>query len=467
MQSYSPFDKQIRDVLTADLKSLRQASEGWYIEYKQETPNASDLAKAISAFANTYGGWLFLGVSEDSKENPVAGTFPGIPKEEVDSSLQRMRKSATDLVNPTPHFETVVLWGPDSDLGLAEDRAVICAWIPQSAAAPHVHKSGKIYRRVSDSSEPRAENDRFVLDQLWRRSDDLKRRHKEWHEHDPEFSEHEKTQPYVRLMLIADRWEERDVWIEADDEQVRAALAETGGVSSIPFDTVYSSANGVIGRQLNGNDLYNLSLTWRLRWNLVSDVIVPLPFYKRSQLKHLEIDLHGYKHADQFIDILGKYRTSTLRVVDLNYLFNVLIGVAEIQGRLCRLANWKESYFLKVKVLNAWRTIPYVDVPEIIQGFEKYGPPMCLDSVSSLPRGSEPGNYVEIPRYPELDSEVTRVLIQALFMFHPLALAFGIPTWIPHDEEGTVTPYHESLQEAGRRAIDVQRMRNSRENPSQ
>lgn len=393
------------------MKSLKLASEGWYIEYKQETPNAAALAKSLSAFANTYGGWLFLGIQEESKVNPVAGSFPGISRADVDPSLQRMRKSAADHLNPTPHFETNVLWGPDLELGLAEDRAVICAWVPQSSSAPHVHKSGQIYRRVSDASEPRAENDRFVLDQLWRRGEDIKLRHKEWYDRDPEFSDNEKMQPYVRLMLVADRWAERDVWIEADDDDVRAALGETAGLSSIPFDTVYTSAEGFIGRQLNGNDPHNLVLTWRFRRNLISDVIVPLPLYQPDHLEQLAIDLHGYKHAERFMSVIGKYKTSKLRIVDLNYLFNILIGAAEIQDRLCKLAGWTESYFLKVKLLNSWRTIPYVDVPEIIERFDKYGPPMCLDSIVSFPRGTGPDDYMEISRHAEFETNAVRMLV--------------------------------------------------------
>ncbi len=40
------------------------------MEYKRQEVNARSLAKSLSAFANTYGGWLFLGVEEQSKDNP-------------------------------------------------------------------------------------------------------------------------------------------------------------------------------------------------------------------------------------------------------------------------------------------------------------------------------------------------------------------------------------------------------------
>ncbi|MBC7163213.1 MAG: ATP-binding protein [Immundisolibacter sp.] len=459
MQGYSPFDKPLRDLQSADLKALKQASEGWYIEYKRETPNAVAIAKSLSAFANTYGGWLFLGVQEESKVNPVAGEFPGLPRDEVDSSLQRLRKSAVDHLNPTPHFETKVLWGPDSEVGLAEGRAVICAWIPQSSSAPHIHRTGQIYRRVSDASEPKAENDRFVLDQLWRRGDDIKHTHKDWYDRDPEFSTQEKSQPYVRLMLIADRWAERGLWIDVHDDQVRAALGEPGEVIGIPFDTVHTSSDGFIGRQLKGNDPQNLTLTWRLRRSLVSDVFIPLPLFQPDHRALLAQDLDGYMHTQRFIDLLGRYNTNALRIVDLNYVFSVLIGVAEIQERLCKLAGWSESYHLKVKLLNCWRTIPYIDVADVLDRFETYGPPMCLDSVAAFPRLPGPEDYLEIFRHPEVESSVGRVFSQAVAMFWPLALLYGVPTW---EEDKPVAAYHEALQQAGRRAIDVQHRRNVR-----
>ena len=174
VQRYSPFDKAINDLQSADLAILKSVSEGWYVEYKSEMINASALAKAVSAFANTYGGWLFLGVKEQGKDNPVAGTFPGMPEKEVDGVLQRLRQSAAEHLNPTPTFQTKVLRGPCVEIGLAEGASVVAIEIPQSRITPHVHKDGRIYRRVADSSEPKPETDRFILDQLWRRNEPIR-----------------------------------------------------------------------------------------------------------------------------------------------------------------------------------------------------------------------------------------------------------------------------------------------------
>jgi predicted HTH transcriptional regulator len=97
MRGYSPFDKPFTDISAEDLVALTEATEGWYIEYKREVPKADAIAKSIAAFANTYGGWLFYGVEEKSKAEPVAGSFPGIDRADVDPSMQRMRQAIATL----------------------------------------------------------------------------------------------------------------------------------------------------------------------------------------------------------------------------------------------------------------------------------------------------------------------------------------------------------------------------------
>lgn len=460
MRPYSPFGKSIHQINTPDLQTLKETTEGWYIEYKRESPNASGIAKSISAFANTYGGWLFIGVDELSKENSVAGAFPGIPKAEADATLQRIRKSAADMLNPAPHFESKILCGPEPTIDLPSDRVIICVWVPRSSNTPHVHKSGVIYRRVSDSSEPKPENDRFILDKLWQRADEKKRLSREWHERDPEFSEEEKNQPYIRLMLVADKWSEQDVWIDAEIEVIRKIFSENG---QLPFDTVNTSSEGFIARQLHNNNPQNLTLTWRLRRNFSSDIIIPLPHYTPKQLTNLLEDLQGYKNSIEFIKILQKYKTNKVKIVDLNYIFNIFTGITKIQSELAKIIGWKKSYHAKIKILNAWRTIPFIDIIEVITIFEKNGPAMLLDSVTSIPSGTDPESFFKISNFEEIEVEEVKSIVQATTIFMPLALSFGLPMWIHHDEGSTATPYHETLMEAGHRAINiVQPLRNKR-----
>jgi len=463
MADYSPFDKELKDLDAQSLSALRHAAEGWYVEYKREVPNATSIAKSISAFANTYGGWLFYGVKEKSKEDAVADAFPGVPRAEVDACLQRIRQAIASQTNPSPHFDVKVVWGPCSEIELETDRAVICVHVPWSPIAPHVHKSGQIYRRVADGSEPRPEGDRFVLDQLFRRADDLRELYREWINRDPEFSKGEQEGPYLRLMLVADLWRDRDPWVDVSVEEICDIMGQTKGlVSSVPFDTVHTMSGGFIARQLENNNPFNLGLSWRFRPSLVSDVLIPLNLFVPRSIETLTHDLNGYAGIDRFSQMLITRKHDQPRVVDLNYLFSVLIGVVEIQRRLMDKAGWKHGYYGKARLLNVWRSVPFLDVESVLDGFEKHGIPMCLDSKVTTPDGLSPETFAKIDVLPHIDNAHAQVVLETFALFAPIARAFGLPVWIDPKPDDTVVPYFEELQAAGRRAMEVQRRRNER-----
>ena len=257
MQSqYSPFDRDIDNLKSKDLSVLKSVSEGWYVEYKRELISTKAMAKALSAFANTYGGWLFVGIDEAKNGEPVAGDFVGIPQNSVDDLLQKLRQSASNLLNPTPYFRTKVISGPCPIINLDRNSSIVIVQIPCSLTTPHVHKDGRIYRRVADSSEPKPETDRFVLDQLWRRGSSVQKSVKKWVKRDPEFSKQEAKTPYLRCLLCVDPWQQQSPQINTFRSDVRNVFQsnETNTLMNLPFETIYSSSEGIIARHLGIND---------------------------------------------------------------------------------------------------------------------------------------------------------------------------------------------------------------------
>jgi hypothetical protein len=449
---FSPFDTSLESLAAPDLERLRDVAEGWYVEYKSELSKAVDIAKSISALANTHGGWVFYGVMEKSKEESVAGSFPGIVATDADGSLQRIRQAVAQHMNPAAHFDARAVAGNGGSVGM--DRVVICVRVPQSLAAPHVHSSGRIYRRVADGSEPAPENDRHLLEQLFRRADDLKKDFADWVGRDPEFSEGERKAPYLRLMLIADPWGDDLPWLETSVAKLKPMFAEPIGlVGSAPFDTIYTSSRGFVARQARNNDPHNLGLTWRLRESLVSDIYLPLNLHAAESPGLLLDVLRGYEQAERFIRLLQARSYSSPRVVDLNFVFGLLVGVVEIQRRLLAAAEWTKPYFVKARLLNVWRTVPFMDVDAILEGFEADGLPVCLDDVVTAPSGTDPETFQEISQMAEVNGEEARILLQALVMLVPIARAWGLPLELDRQME---PPLFQRLQEAGSRAMAVQ-----------
>src|SRR5689334_10571140 len=104
MAPFNPFTKPIREIGASDLATLRTIPEGWYIEYKRELPSAISAAKSLCAFANSYGGWIFYGIEEDTNGERTAGAFPGISRASVSNVEQLFRQAAATQISPSPAF---------------------------------------------------------------------------------------------------------------------------------------------------------------------------------------------------------------------------------------------------------------------------------------------------------------------------------------------------------------------------
>ena len=77
--NYDPFNKKhIHELTPEDLAILESIPEGWFIEYKGGAISSKDYGKEVAAFANTHGGWIFVGLDEDKLRRPTKSK--GLPK---------------------------------------------------------------------------------------------------------------------------------------------------------------------------------------------------------------------------------------------------------------------------------------------------------------------------------------------------------------------------------------------------
>lgn len=95
--------KHVDNISYDDLLSMVNAvPEGRTIEYKSELPHEGDSKKIpflaeISAFANTIGGDLIIGVEE---KNGIAVNVPGITIENLDKEILRLESSIRNGIEP-------------------------------------------------------------------------------------------------------------------------------------------------------------------------------------------------------------------------------------------------------------------------------------------------------------------------------------------------------------------------------
>lgn len=126
--------------------------ESFYFELKDDKVSPKKVMKEISAFANTFGGYIFLGIS-DAKQ--IEGC--------IEWSEQRIHTAIHDSITPTPSFDVKKF--------LCDNKLVYVIKIEEGAEPPYITNSGKIYERLSSGSF--TINDSAKLSQIYNKREQL------------------------------------------------------------------------------------------------------------------------------------------------------------------------------------------------------------------------------------------------------------------------------------------------------
>lgn len=128
--------KEWTELTASDIQlalSENDFGESFYFEFKDDRVSNSKLMEEISAFANTFGGYIFLGVSDNK-------TIEGCTV----WNEQKLHSTIHDSITPTPPFDVKKL--------TLNDAVVYIIKIDEGAEPPYITNSGKIYERLSSGS---------------------------------------------------------------------------------------------------------------------------------------------------------------------------------------------------------------------------------------------------------------------------------------------------------------------------
>jgi predicted HTH transcriptional regulator len=124
------------------LKKIVRQGEGLQLEFKLKTSHPEKIVREVLAFANTEGGTLMIGISDDKQI--VGAKFP-------DEDEYILEKAIREYCSPAIEYQI-------ERINIAEDseREVLIFHIPKSKHLPHKIVKGddidKIYIRVADRS---------------------------------------------------------------------------------------------------------------------------------------------------------------------------------------------------------------------------------------------------------------------------------------------------------------------------
>ncbi|CAM4051644.1 AlbA family DNA-binding domain-containing protein [Saccharibacillus endophyticus] len=158
------YSKKMDEINLDEIKQIEEFNmkEDQYHEFKSEFPHPDSFCAAITSFANSHGGDLFLGI--DAPENADV-VLKGITTSDSDKELLKYMNILQNGVEPKlPNVESKVF-------KVDENKYVFLFRIKRSSLRPHrVKNSGKFYSRKSNGKFPL---DVFELRKMFNESDEF------------------------------------------------------------------------------------------------------------------------------------------------------------------------------------------------------------------------------------------------------------------------------------------------------
>lgn len=380
---YQPLPGKLQEWRPEDLAVLRDVSEGWYVDYKSGVMSARVIGKHLSAFANQFGGWLFFGVEETRDAERKAAGFPGIPNEDLELLVNRVREGAIHQCSPHVVYEERLFHGPIPELGLPERRAILAIGIPEGYQCPYVHSSGRIYRRLADSSDPTHETDYAVVRDLLSKSERARQRLEEFTSTTYTRAKSEDEIPWVEVFLIRDsllRPEYFDLTLDRFREILVDASHRPG--IRVPFDNFFPARGGFVARQVAGNDPFFRTAT--LRWWRSGNVRISLPLSVFDGMHNAQLEAR-YRSAARFYEIAEKWGFSSPKAVDVTTLLHMLGGlIASFEALRAALGDTTNLVF-RVIIENTWRVSAFIDSEAYLSRCDTLGIPVVEEKDVAFP----------------------------------------------------------------------------------
>lgn len=391
--AYDPFDNQLDSVSGEDLHNLRDIPESWHIDYKRSSLKTLDYAKQLSSFANQYGGWLFIGIEEDEK-NRTASKFCGIPNSELANACMSISQAAA-LVSPFVDYKEKIVHGPVSTIGLEKDHAIIIIGIPKSHRTPHIHPSGQIYRRVSDHSSPKPETDRHILDELWTRRDEHNSRKNARLNELPELIHDNLDRPWAHIFIKpVDNKPSPKALLDFDDFEriMTVKKPHSQRTVHVPFNSVYSSLNGYVARQLQ-NDPVSPTLTVRYWHDGLMRFDIPLNLHEYPFLDEIT---ENASLGREFFNTLNNAGFKSAKIIDYSKFIGLTAGLCEAYLLIYRLLEDRRDLRASFTLRNVMGTSPFVNSQKYLDRIRLHSLPISIDKEIKHPKQYSDSHGIEL-----------------------------------------------------------------------
>lgn len=240
---------------------------------------------------------------------------------------------------------------------------------------------------------------------------------------------------------------------------------KTGQLS---FDNVFTASDAFIARQVCNNNPDFQVFTWKYYRNCVSEITVPIPSVQIGS-KDLEPFLRGYSFSTPFIQHCSSIGLNAGWALDLSQSYLILSSIMVRLHRLFEIEGLPWPVYMKARIDNAWRRIPFLDVQDYIALLGNFGLPVVQQSECYAPYGTDPDSCLRLnnARCEEVEDPDERCFVarnvDACLVLLEIAKALGLHHsalgFNPHRTEED--NWLMTMYDMGKRAIEVSRSRTS------
>jgi hypothetical protein len=438
--NYNPFDKSFSDLTELDLISLveKEICEGWYIEYKKDVPKSNTskidnikIAKSVSSFANTKGGWIFWGIETDNKNNPTS--ILGFDISEYRNFEDQISQIINSNISPRPyyHFKKIIL---------ENGKIVFLINVEQSPTPPYITSQGVIYQRENNESKPI--KDRYILEKLNEKTNEYYAAIERFSNFDlPETKgQADWNQTYLELYLFPipfnnfefDRFYTSEFFKEVaarfyQNVEINFNIGESRSIIplNLGFNSIYSSEGSIIIRPLNDNNLIYKSTTVELFQNGNLKFLIPLfefgsnnipDHYENSKTIEYLLDKYSPNETVRQSHFGGSWGNSDIELppitrrrqtdfvnhikfIDgIELIFAILIITSKYKSVLeDNNFDFENKIGFRSRITDCWRKFVFFDNDDYLDKLKLYNIPLS------------PKNEIEIPDFKNGDAYSTNL----------------------------------------------------------
>jgi hypothetical protein len=255
------------------------------------------------------------------------------------------------------------------------------------------------------------------LDRLWRKIDRAQEQLRRFVTREPLTSKGEENNSYLHLAIVSDLYEMKGHWYSEGFPEFVAQMRE----KPIPFDNLFTHAQGFVARQVAGNKPNFRLLTWEFCRNCDSFVTMPLNAYDNP------LRFTDYVTGRDFAQEVLSADLSGVRFLDLNIIYAAVSGIIGRHRSLAEKAGVMGPFFVKAHLQNVWRIVPFIDIASFITHVRNHGIPVVQVEHELVPFGIDPVTFTV------LDECVTRPIPpevsvgDAVSISIPIFQALGVP----------------------------------------